>query len=115
MYAIHVDEGSKSHLDTCKKPKVCWSLYVKVGRVTQTIWKYHRFQDEVLRAVYTSDEEMNSNPIEELGTAFSAVGRSICDMILKEAKDVKDEFMVGKNEKEELKEWEEWWIENLRQ
>ena len=36
-------------------------------------------------------------------------------MILKEANDVKDKFLIGDDIKEETKEWEEWWIDNLRQ
>ena len=36
-------------------------------------------------------------------------------MILKEANDVKDKFLIGEDIKEETKEWEEWWIDNLRQ
>ena len=36
------------------------------------------------------NEEINSNPIESLAIALTTVGKSVCDMILKEAKGVKD-------------------------
>ena len=36
-------------------------------------------------------------------------------MILSEAQSAKDEFISEKKNKTEIKEWEEWWIENYRQ
>ena len=36
-------------------------------------------------------------------------------MILNEAQSAKDEFISEKKNKIEIKEWEEWWIENYRQ
>ena len=50
---------------------------MKIGRVTQTVWKYHRFSENVIKATYGAKnlkkdefDEINSNPIEALSTLF---------------------------------------------
>ena len=60
------------------------------------------------------DDEMNSDPIEALSTTVEVIGKSVANMILEEAIQMKDQF-IKQSTKEEQSEWEEWWLENLRQ
>ena len=41
-YQIHSDGQSNQN--------VCWSLFVKIGKKIENIWRFHRFSDEVMKS-----------------------------------------------------------------
>jgi hypothetical protein len=52
MYSIHSDGDKQNESEYCRNPKICWSLYVKMGRKTHTIWRFHKFSKKILQIVY---------------------------------------------------------------
>ena len=45
MYQIHSDGDDMNQSKECEQPNVCWSLFVRIGRVTHTIWRFHKFTE----------------------------------------------------------------------
>ena len=72
-FQINTD-GEQSNLDPlCVSPRVCWSIWVKCGKRTEDIWRYHKFSKPVLENVYHNigsqgviNDGIVDNPIEKL-------------------------------------------------
>ena len=46
-------DGRKDNYDPeCENPRVCWSIWVKCGKRSEDIWRYHKFSQDVLEKVY---------------------------------------------------------------
>jgi hypothetical protein len=100
LYRIHSDGDLRNESEYCVDPAICWSLFVKIGRVTHTIWKFHRFSQKIIEIVYKqskASKENNStfledckgsNPINKLAQYLEIVCKQVADMIFKEADEI---------------------------
>ena len=93
----------------CNDPRVCWSIWVKCGKRTEDIWRYHKFTTNLLEKVYYnigSEGVLNDgkvdNPIEKLAKLLHTISKSIAEIVLKQAN--KEQF--DKNNKIAKQEWE---------
>jgi hypothetical protein len=116
IYQIHTDGSTAVNDSSNTHPLICWSLYAKLGRQTEMIWKFHRFSPSVLKEVYPNYTEspLNINsqnsllenernqpliigqsqaPVDRLARYLEYVCRLIADQTLTEAERYKSEFL----------------------
>ena len=45
----------------CQDPQICWSLFVRVGKVNFPVWELHKFYDDILNTCYDMDQDFKES------------------------------------------------------
>ena len=100
FYQIHSDGTNFVNDPGNNQPNICWSLFARLGKQTEMVWKFHRFSNAVLQEVYpnykdyylnvnsqlslynmsendTQDDIIGArmNPVDKLGKYIAYVGK----------------------------------------
>jgi hypothetical protein len=84
IYQVHSDGSPQANDSSNPQPNICWSLYAKLGRQTEMIWKFHRFSPFVLKEVYPNFKDVSLNQASQL-SLFNASDQGDLEMGLSQA------------------------------
>ena len=70
---VHSDGTDWANNSNNPNPNICWSLFAKLGRQTEMIWRFHRFSAAVLKEVYPNYHERALNAESQLSLLQASV------------------------------------------